>query len=51
MALHFMAYNFCRIHSTLRCSPAMKAGITQKLWDIVDVVRMVEEWEGHGSNG
>lgn len=45
VALHFMAYNFCRIHTTLRCSPAMKAGVTQKLWDVVDVVRIVEEWE------
>ena len=47
VALHFMAYNFCRIHGSLRCSPAMKAGVTQKLWDIVDVVRMIEEWEAH----
>jgi IS1 family transposase len=45
VALHFMHYNFCRIHTTLRCSPAMKAGVTPHLWDIVDVVRMVEEWE------
>lgn len=45
VALHFMAYNFCRIHKTLRCSPAMAAGVTDKLWDVVDIVRMVEEWE------
>jgi hypothetical protein len=47
MALHFMAYNFCRIHKTLRCSPAMAAGITDKLWDVADLVRVIEEWE-HG---
>src|ERR1700691_6075275 len=45
VALHFMYYNFCRIHSTLRCSPAMAAGVTDRLWDVVDIVRMVEEWE------
>jgi hypothetical protein len=40
-----MAYNFCRIHGSLRCSPAMKAGVAPTLWDIVDVVRIIEEWE------
>jgi hypothetical protein len=48
VALHFMAYNFCRIHKTLRCSPAMAAGVMDRVWDAVDVVRMIEEWEdGH----
>jgi IS1 family transposase len=45
ISLHFMHYNFCRIHSSLRCSPAMRAGVTQKLWEVVDLVRMIEEWE------
>jgi len=45
VALHFMAYNFCRIHKTLKCSPAMAAGVTDRLWDIVDLVRMIERWE------
>ncbi len=45
IALHFMAYNFTRIHGALRCSPAMKAGVTDHLWDIVDLVRMIEDWE------
>jgi IS1 family transposase len=45
VALHFMAYNFVRIHKTLRCSPAMAAGVTDKLWDIVDIVRIIEAWE------
>ena len=45
VALHFMYYNFCRIHRTLRCSPAMAAGVSEKLWDVVDLVRMIEEWE------
>jgi hypothetical protein len=45
VSLHMMAYNFVRIHGSLRCSPAMAAGGSKTLWDIMDVVRMVEEWE------
>ncbi len=45
ISLHFMYYNFCRIHQTIRMSPAMRAGVTQKLWDVVDLVRMIEDWE------
>ena len=45
MALHFMYYNFCKIHSTIRMSPAMRASVTENLWDVVDIVRMIEEWE------
>ena len=45
VALHMMAYNFVRIHGSLRCSPAMAAGVTTRLWDIVDIVKMIEEWE------
>ena len=49
VALHFMYYNFCKVHTTLRCSPAMKAGVTQQLWDVVDVVRVIEDWEAQQS--
>jgi hypothetical protein len=45
MALYFMHYNFVRIHTTLRVTPAMAAGVTDKLWDFMDVVKVVEEWE------
>ena len=45
VALHMMAYNFVRVHGTLRCSPAMAAGVSQRLWDIGDVVTVIEEWE------
>lgn len=45
MALYFMHYNFVRIHTTLRVTPAMAAGVTDKLWDFTDVVRVVEKWE------
>lgn len=45
VALHFMYYNFARIHKTLKITPAMAAGVTDKLWDIADIVRMIEEYE------
>jgi len=45
VALHFMAYNFTRIHSTLKCSPAMAACVTPRLFDIGDIVNVVEDWE------
>jgi len=38
VALHFAHYNFCRIHQTLRVTPAMKAGITDHIWDIKEIL-------------
>jgi hypothetical protein len=40
-----MYYNFARVHKTLRCTPAMAAGVTQKLWEIADIVNLLEEAE------
>ena len=45
VALHFMYYNFCRIHQTLRVTPAMEAGVTKKVWDVEDIVALIEEKE------
>lgn len=45
VAIHFMHYNFVRIHQTTRVTPAMAAGVTDKLWEISDMVRVLEEWE------
>jgi IS1 family transposase len=42
VALHFMYYNFVRIHKTLRVTPAMAAGISKKLWSIEDLARLLE---------
>jgi hypothetical protein len=42
VALHYMHYNFCRIHKTLRVTPAMAAGVTDRLWDMNDLADMVE---------
>lgn len=41
VALHVMYYNFCRIHQTLRVSPAMEAGITARLWSIQDLIALL----------
>ena len=38
LALHFWNYNFCWMHSTIRMTPAMKAGITRKPWSIGKLV-------------
>jgi IS1 family transposase len=45
MALHFLYYNFVRIHKTLRTTPAMAAGVTDRLWEMSDVVDVLEAWE------
>jgi hypothetical protein len=45
VALHYMNYNFCRIHKTLRITPAMAAGVTDRLWSIGDIVSVLETWE------
>jgi IS1 family transposase len=42
VALHFMHYNFCRVHQTLRVTPAMEAGIADHVWSIEDVVGLLE---------
>ena len=48
MAVYFMHYNFVRIHQTLRVTPAMAAGVTSKLWEMSDMVKVLEEWEALG---
>jgi hypothetical protein len=37
-----MYYNFVRVHSKLRVTPAMAAGVTDRLWDVSDIVALVE---------
>jgi hypothetical protein len=41
VALHFMHYNFCRIHKTLRVTPAMEAGISNHVWSIEEIVGLI----------
>ena len=42
LALYFTFYNFVRMHKTLRCTPAMAAGLTGKLWSMEDVVALID---------
>lgn len=45
VALHMMYYNFVRVHSKLRMSPAMAAGVSERLWEVADIVALVEAEE------
>jgi hypothetical protein len=43
VVFHLMHYNSARIHQTLRISPAIAAGVTNKLWKIADIVALLDE--------
>lgn len=43
VALHFMWYNFGRVHQTLRITPAMEAGITDHVWSVVEIVDLMDK--------
>jgi len=43
IALHYMYYNFARIHASLRWSPAMAAGVSKKLWSIENIVALLDQ--------
>jgi len=45
LALHYVHYNFVRIHKTLRCTPAMEAGIADRLWTVRDIAELLEQAE------
>jgi hypothetical protein len=40
--LQRMFYNFCRIHKTLKIAPAIAAGVTDKLWNMEDIVALID---------
>jgi IS1 family transposase len=42
VALHYAYYNFVKVHQTIRCTPAMEAGVTNSIWTVADLVGMVE---------
>ncbi|MGA8029130.1 MAG: IS1 family transposase [Bryobacteraceae bacterium] len=42
VSLHMMHYNFVRVHQTLRTTPAMAAGVTNRLWEIEDIVALLD---------
>jgi hypothetical protein len=41
LAIHFMHYNFCRVHQTLRATPAMEAGIADRVWTLEEIVALI----------
>jgi len=41
ISLHFIYYNFCRIHKTLRVTPAMEAGITDHVWSLEEFINLI----------
>jgi IS1 family transposase len=45
IALHAMFYNFVRVHQTIKMTPAMAAGVTDRLWEMTDMVEMIEAFE------
>jgi hypothetical protein len=46
MALHFLYSNFVLIPKTLKVTPVMAAGATDRLWEVADMVSALEAWEG-----
>jgi hypothetical protein len=42
VALHFMHYNFCNLHKTLRVTPAMEAGIATHVWGIKEIIDLLD---------
>lgn len=43
VALHFMYYNFCRVHRSLRVTPAMRAGVTDHIWEISEILALISK--------
>src|SRR6202167_339688 len=43
VALHFMHYNFCRVHKILRVTPAMEAGLTNHVWTLEELCALLPE--------
>ena len=42
VCLYTVWYNFVKMHKTLRCSPAMSAGLSARLWDMTDIVALID---------
>jgi hypothetical protein len=41
VALHYMHYNFCRVHQTLRCTPAQEAGLSDHIWSVDELCALI----------
>ena len=42
IALHYMHYNFCRIHQSLRITPAMEAGVSDHVWTLDELIGLLD---------
>jgi hypothetical protein len=42
ISLYFMHYNYCKVHSTLRVTPAMEAGLTDHVWEIEELLALID---------
>lgn len=42
VALHYMQYNFCRVHQSLRVTPAMEAGLTNHVWSVEELLNTLD---------
>ncbi len=51
LALYFVWYNFVRIHKSLRVTPAMAAGVTNRLWEMKDIVALIDASEPQPKKG
>jgi len=45
LSLYFMFYNYCKIHKSLRITPAMTTGITDHVWELTDIIDLIPEPE------
>jgi hypothetical protein len=43
VALHYMHYNFCKVHQTLRVTPAMEAGLSDHVWDLEKLLGLLDQ--------
>ncbi len=41
IAIHYMHYNFCRIHASLRVTPAMESGVSDHVWEMEDIIALL----------
>jgi hypothetical protein len=51
LALYFLHYNLVRIHKTLRVTPAMAAGVSDRLWSMEDIVALIDTRDARRSEG
>ncbi len=51
VALHFLFYNFARIHQTIRVTPAMEAGVSDHVWELGEIINLTEETRNGDTNG